>query len=252
MKGRKMDFWFFLNNKGFADGGDGGDGGNKGGDGGDGKTFTQTQLDHIVGERLARERDNYKDYADLQKFRADHEKQATEAEQKALEEKAEYEKLKENYEKQIADLSGKVTEKDRLIVDKDVNFALSNEIGKQGGFVEECIALLKGKATYKDGAISIAYVDDNNVSQSATVEEGVKKFLEKRPHLKKATQDGGGGTGAGTGNDAGTGGAGGAGDGDLASLNNQLLQARNIRDMKKAGEIEGKIRDLLKVKGIQL
>lgn len=58
--------------------GEGGDGGGAGGDGGSGGSTTYTapatqdELDRIVGDRLARERQKYADYEDLKKKAAEH------------------------------------------------------------------------------------------------------------------------------------------------------------------------------------
>lgn len=56
-----------LDSGGAAGGGDGGagDSGGDSGAGGDERTFTQADLDRVVNERLARERDKFKDYDTL-------------------------------------------------------------------------------------------------------------------------------------------------------------------------------------------
>jgi hypothetical protein len=52
---------------GSGSGGSGDGGGNGGGD----RSFNQAEVDRIIGERLARERDNFKDYDDLKKQAAE-------------------------------------------------------------------------------------------------------------------------------------------------------------------------------------
>lgn len=259
----KINWLFFLNQRGEADGGggDGGDGGS--GDDGGGKggkiefsTEQQAHIDRLINQKYKTWNDetgNFKkELNELRDFKSQNQKAADAAEQKSLEDRRDYDKLKENYEKQITDLGGKLSAKDIEIQDMNVGHALTTQIVDQGGYLEETLALLKGKATVKDGVVSISYVDENNITQSATPEEGVKRFLDKKPHLRKGNQGGGGGTGSGAGG-SGDGGAGSGGDAgnDLNSLNTQLLQARNVKNFKLAAEVEGKIRTTLRSRGVQ-
>ena len=66
-----------------------------------GKTFTQAELDAIIAERLKREREKYKDYADLKK---------------AAEE---YQKLKESQMSEQEKLQAKLAEYERQILEKE-------------------------------------------------------------------------------------------------------------------------------------
>lgn len=213
---------------------------------GDSKTFTQEQLDNVVKERLAREREKFSDYGDLKKFRDEHQQAADAQVQKQLEEQKEYQRAKDNYEKKIQELSGTVTQKDSHIKDMTISNALVNELIKQGAYVEEAIALLKGNALVTDtGEIRIKSKDANGVDTQLTIADGVKGFLTSRPHLIKATNRGGGGS------DGGAGGAGGGAGGapDLMKLNEDYIKARASGDYKRAGELKGEINKALTSKG---
>ncbi|WP_422445977.1 capsid assembly scaffolding protein Gp46 family protein [Thermoanaerobacterium sp. DL9XJH110] len=107
----------------FADGGDGtgqgtntqtgagGNDANKGGNAGSGntgnepKTFTQEDLDRIINERLAREREKYKDYNELKK---------------AAEE---LKKIKESQMSEAEKLQAKLVEYERAMADKELELA---------------------------------------------------------------------------------------------------------------------------------
>ena len=65
------------------------------------KTFTQAELDAIIAERLKREREKYKDYADLKK---------------AAEE---YQKLKEAQMSETEKLQAKLAEYERMLLEKE-------------------------------------------------------------------------------------------------------------------------------------
>lgn len=66
-----------------------------------GKTFTQEELDRIIAERLSREREKYKDYADLKK---------------AAEE---YQKLKESQMSEQEKLQAKLAEMEKTLLEKE-------------------------------------------------------------------------------------------------------------------------------------
>lgn len=207
------------------------------------KLLPQSQVDAVVQERLARERSKYSDYDDLKKFKTEHEKSLEAATQKELESKKEYEKLKENYEKKITDLSGVVTKKDTEITDMRIGSTLMTEINRQNAYAEETMALIKSQAVFdSQGNIRLKGKDANGLEVLDSVEEGVKKFLTQRPHLVKATNRAGGGTGTG-------GGAGNLGSGegaqDLAALSIELQAAMNARDTKRVNELKTKISALI-------
>lgn len=200
------------------------------------KTFTQTQLDTIIQERLSRERSKFADYEDLRKFKTEHEKQLEQATQKELEAKKEYEKLKEGWGKKEQEFQSLITRKDSEITDMKVSGSLMSEIVKQNAYAEETLALIKSQAVFdKENNIRIKGRDANGLEVMLSVEEGIKKFLEQRPYLVKATKRDGGGTPQGLG-----GGAGAATD-DLNSLNEQFLQAQRSGDYKKMGELKVKM-----------
>ena len=211
------------------------------------KLLTQTQVDAIVQDRLAREKAKFSDYEDLRKFKVEHERELEAATQKELEAKKEYEKLKEGWSKKEQELSGVITKKDSEITDLKVSSALTTEINKQNAYAEETMALIKQQAVFdKEGNIRIKGRDANGLEVLHSVEEGIKTFLTQRPHLVKATNKSGGGTGAGN---AAAAGAASGGD-DLTSLNNQLADAMHARDTKRVGELRTKITAVLASKGI--
>jgi len=211
--------------------------------------FTQEKVDAIVQDRLAREKAKFADYDSLKQFKTEHEKNLEAATQKELEAKKEYEKLKEGWTKKEQEYQGIVSKKDLEIQDMKISHGLMNEIVKQNAYAEETMALIKSQAIFdKDGNIRIKGTDANGLEVMDSVEEGVKKFLTKRPHLVKATKPGGGGTppGAGGGGGAGTGGE------DLNTLNAEMLQALEKRDTKKINELKIKIRATLAAQGTRL
>lgn len=237
-----------LGNRGEGGAGGEGDKGSKGaGEGGGDKTLSQAQVDAIVQERVAREREKYKDYSDLKKFRDEHQKAADEQVQKDLEAQKEYQKAKEAYEKKITDLSGVVTAKDTTIKDMQISNVLISELMRQGAYVEESMALLKSSAVITEsGEIKIKGKDANGIDTQLTIADGVKGFLTSRPHLVKATNRGGGGSNGGENN------SGGAGDGqasDLMKLNGEYLQAFQAGNHKRAAELKVKIQQALTLKG---
>lgn len=251
---------FFLNNIGEAGtgagAGDGGAGAGDGGKGGKPVTFSpeqQAAVDHIVQERLSREKSKYADYDDLKKFKTDAEKQNDAKAQKELEDSKKYDEAKKGYENKIGELSNKLNEKDQAIQDRDIRHALTMEISKANGFLEESIALLRGMAAVDaNGNVVIKVKDKNQVEQTLSVAEGVKNFLTERPHLVKSNHKAGSGSGAGDGAGAGGGGAGGAGGETLSSLNAELAQAINRGDQKRAAELKPKIRALMQGKGVSV
>lgn len=211
--------------------------------------LNQAQVDSAVESRLNREKGKFADYEELKEFKTKHEKVAEETTQKELEAKKEYEKAKEGYVKKQTELQGIITTKDATIADMTISGALMAEIVKQNAYAEETIALIKGQAVIdKDKNILIKGKDKNGQEVTHSVEEGIKKFLEARPHLVKAGKPGGGGTGAG----GAGGGGGGTGGEDLDALNAEFLAAMNRGDRKRAAELKTKMSALLGSKKTQL
>ena len=153
---------------------------------GEGKpvTFTPEQqkaVDHVVQERIARERQKYGDYDDLKKFRTEHEKSLEQKNQEELVRQKKYEEAEGGYKKQIGEIQNVVATKDSEIKNLRINHALSNEIAKSNGYIEESVALLIRDADIdKDGKVLIKTTDANGLPVTLPVAEGVKKFLETR------------------------------------------------------------------------
>lgn len=210
-------------------------------------SFSQEQVNAIVGERLAREREKYPDYEDLQKFKTDHETKTNQQAQKDLEEQRKYDEAKVEYEKQLVDHKAIISQKDQAIRDMTINNVLTTEIINQNGFVEESSALLKSMTVVNDdGTIRIKGKDSNGMDTQLSIEEGVKQFLTNKPHLVKVNQQGGGGTPP-----AGAGGGGAGGEGtDLMSLNQQYQQAKMSGNAERAKELKTKIESSLATKNV--
>lgn len=211
--------------------------------------LTQEQVDHVVQERLARERQKFADYETLKQKNAEYEKLNSEKAQKDLEAGKQYEEAKKGYEGKIKTYEEKLAEKDRTLSDMAIGTALTNAINAQNGYPEEALALLRSSAKIVEGLVKITMKDANGVDQILPVEEGVKRFLTARPHLVKANARGGSGTGSGTGNGSELGGG---KSEDLNSLNAQYNDAMNARDLKKASEIRTKIKTALAGKGVNI
>lgn len=213
----------------------------------DGKGFSQDDVNRFVQERLARDRDNYKDYDDLKKFKDDFDKNKDVQTQKGLEDAKKYDEAKANYAKQITDLQGIVTAKDQSIQGMNVNYALTNALLSQNAYVEESLAMLKSSVVIADdGTMSIKGKDANNIDTQLTIEEGIKQFLAKKPHLVKANPPNGGGTPPG-----GPGGGSGDSTTDLMKLNQEYLTAKMSGDGKRAAELREKIQGNFSSRGIQ-
>lgn len=234
-----------LNNIGAA--GDAGDG--KGGDGGDGKggiQFSKEQqefVDKLVDKKYKswkeEESTKYGDYGELKKFKQEHQQQLDAKAQQDLEAAKKYDEAKQAYE-------GKIKERDAIISKKDeenrslrIEHHLTNEIGKQNGYSEEVLALLRGQASIDDkGNVTLKIRDSNNIEQTVPAAEGVKKLLESKPYLVRSTHKAGAG---GAGGGGGAGGAGGAGDATLDQLNADYLKAFYAGNIKQSREIKEKI-----------
>lgn len=207
----------------------------------------QEAVNGIVQERLSREREKYKDYDDLVKFRFEHQKQLDMQAQKDLESRKEYDKAKEGYEKQLADAKNIISQKDKDLLDARIGYTLDGELSKSNAYIEEARALLKSAVkSDTEGNLYIDGKDANNMPIKFTIEQGVKDFLTKRPHLVKAQARPGAGTTAAA---AGEGQAAQGAD-DLMKLNQEYITAHTKGDVKRAQELKTKIQGILTAKGV--
>ena len=222
-------------------------------------TFTPEQQEHI-NKIVATEKGKFqqkisameKEFEPLKQFKTEYEKNQEANNQKALEHAKKYDEAKKGYETKINDLSTKLTDKDRMIQDRDINYALTNEISKNNGYAEETIAMIKSRASVDaNGNVVIKDKDANGVDVTLSVAEGVKKFLTERPHLVKAQGKSGAGSGAGDGG-AGAGAAGGEKGETLEALNAQLQEAMRGTDLKLRSTLKSKIRALQQKKGVSI
>lgn len=134
--------------------------------GGGGQTFTQAELERILGERLAREREKYKDYEDLKKKAAEFDKwqeaqksdlqKAQEAAKKAQEER---DRALATANERLIKAEVKAIAVELGLVDADAAYALMDRSGvkvKDDGSVEgvkaALEALLKAKPYLKGAA----------------------------------------------------------------------------------------------------
>jgi len=232
---KKFGLFRLFNNRGEA-GADDKAGAGAGDKGGEAK-FSQADLDRVVQERLSREKSKYSDYEDLRKFRDEHSKEQEKLKQDELIRQKKYDEAEQTYKTQLTEREKLLAEKDARIQDMTISGALSQEISRQNGFVEETIALLKNSAMItKEGAVVLKLRDTNGIEKEVGVEEGLKQFYAQRPHLLKVKSSAGG---SGT---PPAGQSGGAGAEDLTSLNSQLMTAMAKGDTKTIGEIREKIK----------
>lgn len=211
----------------------------------------QPVVDKIVQARIAREREKYGDYDDLRKFKTEYEKGQEQKTQEELLKQKKYEEAENMYKGKINEFSQKLTAKEQEIQNLRIDHALTNEISRSNGFVEESVALLKGQvAVDANGNLSIKSKDANGLDINLPLSEGVKKFYEQRPHLLKATHKQGAGTGAGDNGDSST--VTTVMDSDLNYLNAQLVKARGTGDGAKVREITTKIKNVMKSKGVSV
>lgn len=211
----------------------------------------QKHIDHIIDERLKRERSKFADYEDLKKFKTDAEKAAEVKSQKELEDAKKYDDAKKTYEQKIAERDALLKSKDDAIRDKDISFALTNEISKLNGYVEDVLPQLRGLVTVDaaTGTMTIKGKDSNGLDAQLPLEAGVKAFLKTKPHLVRAS----GAPGSGTPPGGGAGGGGGNandGAGTLADLNKQFMDAMNRGDGKETKRIRGEINKALQARGV--
>lgn len=205
----------------------------------------QKAVDHIIQERLVREKQKYGDYEDLKKFKTEFEKTQDQKAQEELVRQKKYEESEAVYKKQLGEVQNVVAAKDGEIRNLKINHVLSNEIAKSNGYIEESVALLLRDADLdKSGNVIIKGKDANGLDVLLSAGDGVKRFLETRPHLVKSTHQKGGGSGSGD-NGSGAGGSAGSGKGeDHVTLNADLKRAIDVGDRKKANEIKTKLNAL--------
>ncbi|MDD3947409.1 MAG: hypothetical protein PHI19_06180 [Clostridia bacterium] len=229
-------FKILFNSRGEA--GSGGDGkAGEPGDKGAGKTFTQDQLDAIVQDRLSRERKKFADYDDLAKFKQEHDKNVEATKEKELESQRKYEEVKKTWEGKEAEYQKKLREADEANRNLRIDYSLNSEISKLNAYPEAAQAIRPLIVLDKDGMPKIKGKNEHGIDTELPLAEGVKKFLDDRPYLVKASsQTKGGGTLPA--------GGGGSGEGitDLATLNDQYLKAISSGNHKLAGEIKMKMK----------
>lgn len=167
--------------------------------GGGGQTFTQADLERILGERLAREREKFKDYEDLKKKAAEFDKQqeaqksdlqkAQEAAKKAEEEKR---RALAAANERLIKAEVKVVSTQLGIVDPDAAYALMDrsvvkvdDAGNITGVKEALETLLKAKAYLKapsGGAANNAVGSASNPGAGNPPDqvEAARKLAEER------------------------------------------------------------------------
>lgn len=210
----------------------------------------QKAVDTIVQERLARERAKFGDYEDLKKFKTEFEKQQESKNHEELIKQKKFEEAENGYKNKINEYNGVLSKKDQEIRDLKIGYELTNEVSKNNGYVEESIALLRNNVILDaSGVVKVKGRDANGMEVEMPLQDGVKKFLEQRPHLVKSTHKAGAGTGAGDGASSGNSQSGSGQTGDLNSLNAELIEASKGTDIKKISEIKQKIKSLMASKG---
>jgi hypothetical protein len=214
------------------------------GAGGDVKTFTQEQINVIVQDRLSREREKFSDYEDLKKFRTEHEKKLDETKQKELEAAKQYEELKKGWDEKENKYKSALSDKDTAIKGLKIDHSLSREIATQNAYPEVLDVLKNQVFIGDDGAAYMKGRDQVGNEINISLTDGVKKFLEARPHLVKGNTGAGGGTAA-----AAAAGAAGAGE-TLEELNEALVQAKASGNVVEAKKVSEKIKTFFVKKGI--
>lgn len=205
-------------------------------------TLVQPKIDSIVTSRLAQERNKYTDYDDLKKYKTEQEAKLQADEQTNLEAKGKFEEAMALHNTKLGELSGVISQKDNTINSMMIDNALTGQIVAQGGYLEESLALLKSSAELKDGVVVIKGKDANGLDQSFSVADGIKSFLEKKPHLVKASANAGGGnSGGGAGGGAEQAGNEGQGN-DLTSLQETLQKQTYANDFTGMKETRAKIK----------
>ncbi len=218
----------------------------------------QEYMNKVINTRVAEVKsktDSFKtEYEQLKQFKTEFEKSQEQKTHEELVKQKKFEEIENNYKKKFSEYEGQINTFKTQLDEKDIAYALTSEVSKNNGFIEESIALLKGMTVKdKDGNIVMRSKDSIGNDTHISLEDGVKKFYEQRPHLLKASFKQGGGTGAGdNGGTSANGQARGALDGDLNYLNAQLVKARGTGDGKTVSEITTKIKAAMRAKGVSI
>jgi len=165
------------------------------------KTFTQSELETIIEQRLARERKKYEkkmEGVDLDEARKLHEEKQN-AEIERQKEKGEFEKvLQQLAEKKDSEINQYKTKLQEIQVDG----ALINAASQHGAVSpDQVVALLKNKTRLaEDGSVEVLDNDGtvryNDSGSQLSVNELVSEFLTANPHFVKASPSGVGSQGA--------------------------------------------------------
>ncbi len=187
----------------------------------------------------------------MKKFKTDAEAKLKVDEQKNLEAQGKFDEAMKLHNTRLSELNNVIGQKDVTINNMQIGNALTSAIVAQGGYLEESLAMLKSFAEIKDGVVVIKGKDSNGLDQSYSVSDGVKSFLEKRPHLVKANANTGGGD---SGNNIGnTGSAGNEEQGsDLSSLHTLLQKQTYANDFKGIADTRAKIKALAHSSGMTI
>lgn len=198
------------------------------------KIYSKSDLDRIVQDRLARDRQKYSDYEDLRKQVDEFNKQKDQINQQDLERKQEYDKIKKGWEDKETQYKTQIDQVRSELYGERINNALAGEIMKRNAY-GDAVQLIKPMAKYNDdGTITIRGKDANGIETDLPVDKGVEQFLKDRPYFVKGSGQGGGGTGSGTG--AGHG-------GEEANLSKQLQDAMAVGDRQKVNDLKKQIRE---------
>lgn len=212
-------------------------------------TEQQDFVNNLLANQKRSVEQKFGNYEELAKFKQEHDQKEEQNKQKQLEEAKKYDELKKGWEGKEGEYKGIISKKDLEIQGMRINHALSNEINKQNGYVEESLNLLRDNVVIDaNGNALFKSKDANGIESQIPIAEGVKKFLEQRPYLVRSTHKPGSGAASNAGAE-GQGGAAGGAD-DLNSLNQQLYEAANRGDRKSVNEIKTKIQVALAKKNI--
>lgn len=202
--------------------------------------FTQNDLDKIVQERIARERNKYSDYEELRQKVSEYNQLKSMQEEKDLESKQQYEKLKESWAKEKEIFQQKLNEKEQAITYERIGNSLTNEILNQNAY-PDAIDLLRSKAVFEDGEVKIKGHDSNGIETLLSVQDGVKSFLENKPYLIKSTAPKGSGTSPAI------------SDGTQGNQNNLIAElelAQQTGNRKRVAEVKALIRQKHATQGV--
>lgn len=196
------------------------------------KMIPQAEVDRIVQERLARDRQKYSDYEDLRKKVTEYEQHKEQLTQQEMEKKQEYDKLKEGWSKKESEYQSLLNQTRQEVQSERVNNKLNQAILQKNAY-PEAAQLLREMTKYNDdGTITIRGKDANGIDTDLSVEQGVEQFLKERPYLVKGSGQGG----------AGTASSAGAGQQTNDNLSQQLQNAMAVGDRKSINDIKARIR----------